>query len=74
MQLQNFKGKKSGGKCIWDTGSQVQGAVDYHRACVVMHNILRSQYQNQGAQQPGYDEDPDFGCGQLGGGGGNPGA
>ena len=42
--------------------------------CVVLHNILRSQYQNHGAQQPGNDEDPDFGGGQLVGGGGNPGA
>ena len=28
--------------------------------CVVLHNILRSQYQGQhGGQEPGYDEDDD---------------
>ena len=46
---------------------------DIVMTCVVLHNILRSQYQNHGAQQPGDDEDPDFGGGQLVGGG-NPGA
>ena len=47
---------------------------DVVMTCVVLHNILRSQYQNHGAQQTGDDEDPDFGVGQLVGGGGNPGA
>ena len=47
---------------------------DVVMTCVVLHNILGSQYQNHGAQQPGDDEDPDFGGRQLVGGGRNPGA
>ena len=38
--------------------------------CVVLHNILRSQYQGQpDGQQPGGDDDHDVpGCGRLTGG------
>ena len=38
--------------------------------CVVLHNILRSQYQGQpGGQQPGEDDDDDVpdDCGLIGG-------
>ena len=42
--------------------------------CAVLHNILRSQYQNHGAQQPGDGEDPDFGGVELVRGGANHGA
>ena len=43
---------------------------DVVMTCVVLHNILRSQYQGQhGAQQPGGDDDDDVpGDGQLIGG------
>ena len=37
-------------------------------ACVVLHNILRSQYQGQpGGQQPGEDDDVPDDCGLIGG-------
>ena len=42
---------------------------DLVMTCAVLHNILRSQYQNHGAQQPGDGEDPDFGGVELVGGG-----
>ena len=44
---------------------------DVGMTCVVLHNILRSQYQGQhGARQPGDDDDDDVpGDGHLIGGG-----
>ena len=43
--------------------------VDVVMTCVILHNILRSQYQGQhGAQQPGGDDDDVPGDGQLIGG------
>ena len=47
---------------------------DVVMTCVVLHNILRSRYQNHGPQQQGDYEDPDSGGGQLVGGGENLGA
>ena len=47
---------------------------DLVMTCAVLHNILRSPYQNHGAQQPGDGEDPDFGGVELVGGGANHGA
>ena len=47
---------------------------DLVMTCAVLHNILRSQYQNHGAQQPGDGEDPDFGGVELVGDGANHGA
>ena len=42
---------------------------DVVMTCVVLHNILRSQYQGQhGAQQPGGDDDDDVPDGRLIGG------
>ena len=43
--------------------------------CVVLHNILRGQYQGQhGGQDPGDDDDVPGDCGLIGGavGGGGP--
>ena len=70
MQTTEFQGKKSGGKCIWDTGSQVQGAVDYHRTST--RDCERRCHDLCSVAQ--HTEEPDFGGGQLVGGGGNPGA